>query len=244
MRQEPKAQSPDVLYVDLDALLDTRIATLALHDSTAAAEAVKSESYFNRDINDFSEWTDLTVEQFNELYAKRDVRTLKGSFRTHIPALLERILMDLTAQELTGPTVTSPKVFVNSYPYQLSEEEREMLGYAIAHFAGINVPVTVGSIPYENLTPTVIQKQFSGLIFYNFRDWLAFQHETLKKTKLQETLVIAPQLYHEKRVGVDEYRYDNMREDVDPWDLFKVGFLELFDIQTIPMSQYCIDLQL
>jgi hypothetical protein len=81
-------QEANAIYSELDALQDTRIATIAKIDQDLASRALQN-GYHTRQCDEFD---GVDSEHFKRLYQSRDVETLKLSAPTEIHNLILRLV--------------------------------------------------------------------------------------------------------------------------------------------------------
>lgn len=162
------------ILIELDALLDTRIATVSRLNPEAALELLSSE-YRERPCDDLGRLTKLiTTEQYEEAYRKRDRETLIHARPTLMPFVLNEIVSRLEQDMFTtGARAESTEIEVNIYPYELNEQEREAIATAVMARAGLVTPVRTVSYPPFHLSPrTINTDEYSALIIYNLQEWV------------------------------------------------------------------------
>lgn len=184
------------LLVELDCLLDTRIATVA-RLSQAAAKKLLTKEYRSREMDDFETLTGglVTNDAFREMYAKRDVETLKMSRCTGMPLLLNQFIKTLEQQRITSAEYDEVVVEVNVYPYQLKADEQEMLVNSVMAYAGVETQVKVVSLTPQEITPNRIRSDWDTLILYDFDGWFKYHHEEMNTIKNPTRTMFVPALY-------------------------------------------------
>ena len=128
------------IYMEFDALYDTRLGAVASIDDMAAEELIKSEDYKLRISDEFSyilkNWDD---KAFNEEYQKRDILTLILSPMTELLMQLREVLDELrkSVAVLTPDSEERPVIFLNHWPFHdLTEYEKEQFVNSIRTVAG------------------------------------------------------------------------------------------------------------
>jgi hypothetical protein len=179
------------IYVTLDALLDTRLGTIARISEDAALEVLKS-GYHEREIDDFPQ-VDMAV--YKDLYAKRDTLTLAHSRPTGMLASLSNLTSMLAEQAIVRPYHDGAKVVVNTYPYQLTDEETDNIGRAVAAWMQGWAPVELTHISPESLTPLHCKQHYAMMIVYDYEHWMNIHAEAFKTTILPQVLMLAPAIY-------------------------------------------------
>lgn len=232
----------DTVYLDLDALLDTRLAVVSSIDQQAAAKLVTSEEYFTRDTDDFSAITGIPHERYLEEWSKRNVSHLARSIKTHIPLLLNELIHKLEVQEEQTPFRQNTDIELNVWPYvDLLPVEREQLCLAIMVHAGIQTIPRVTCFNPKELTPRRIKQGYSGLIMYNLRDWLQHHLEAFEKIGAPDVAVLAPALYNGERPDLASLAHDpDLRTDVSPFSVTEVACAPWFQLNYLDVRHFSI----
>lgn len=227
-----------VVYVELDALLDTRLPTMGLISPSAAVEASRDDRYFDRVIDDFEEINGITKEAFRQLYAKRDAEVVKSAVITEIPFILDELVLKLERETIDTPFLDRVKVEVNIYPYEFDAEEKDLIALAVMARAGIETEVRCVRIPPQILTPKFCKERYSGLIIYNFRSWMEHHLEAFKETKMPTVSVLAPALYHDVVPQANAFQSDGISPHITAFQLAEVGCVELFTLSLLPAANF------
>ncbi len=187
------------IYVELDVLLDTRIGTVAKLCGNDVAAKVLSGNYHTRKDDKFP---DVNVNAYKAMYANRDSETLSLSTLTGALELLQTITSALMQQAIARPYHDGVRITVNTYPYQLDEDECKHVLAGLS--AKMNVFTKVG-IPFEletifksnaELTPDYCKEHFAALLMYEYDDWFFTQQHAFIKRPAPEVTVYAPAIYH------------------------------------------------
>ena len=192
--------SEQIILVDLDAIFDTRLGTIARINPLAAAELVNGEAFEKYQAREKDDWTTLTNgvvsnEVFTQAYAKRDVDTLKASAVSNYGTLLQGIINDLENKMIHTPLVSKVELHINTYPYALNEAELDMLKLCASEYTGMMTDIKTVSYPPEILTPQLLDKNYAVYITYNFNDWLGHHHVRLLNHRMPQFTFLAAALY-------------------------------------------------
>lgn len=124
------------LYVELDGLLDTRLATLILLDEAEAAKALDL-GYRTRLSDDWVK-LGLAVDQatYDERYRLRDRKTLQAARPTGIVPMVHQLVGALGKMADNTPFVEAVTLDINFWPYQVSEAERQEILTAVSFSVG------------------------------------------------------------------------------------------------------------
>lgn len=234
--EDHRAES--IVLVELDALLDTRLPTMGSISPEAAVEASKDERYFNRLIDDFTEINGIGKDAFREAYRRRNAEIVHASVITEIPFILHELVLNLEKEKRDTPFVSRVKVEVNIYPYEFDEEECDLIALAVMSRCGHETEVKCVRISPQELTPTICKSRYSGLILYNFRDWMEHHLEGFKQVKMPRVSVMAPALYYDEVPKDDAFVGDGIAEHINAFQLSEVGCIELFALSLLPACNF------
>ena len=180
------------VLVELDALLDTRLGTVADYGQKPY-DTVILNNYINRTHNNISAFDpSIDLEEFNQKFEQRDVDTLTKSNLTEMVFFIQKLLGQYLKEAATEPLKKSPKITVNTYPYVLSEAEEDELKNILPVFWGVGVAINLVHIPLANLTPRTIKEQWTQVIMTDFNRWMGLHHEALLKAPMPTVELIAP----------------------------------------------------
>ncbi|QVD49399.1 hypothetical protein LUCX_329 [Xanthomonas phage vB_XciM_LucasX] len=227
-----------VIYVELDALMDTRLPTLGLISSQAAVEASTDPRYFERVIDDFEPICGISKDTFRTLYAKRDTEILKASVITEMVFILDGIVRQLEEEARSTPFISRVRVEVNYYPYVLDEGEREMIATAIMARCGVETLVELIRLDPSVITPTRCRDRYSGMILYNFHDWMKHHLKAFESVKMPRVTVVAPALYYDVVPASDAFVEDGLSEHITAFELARVGMVEMFALDLLPAANF------
>jgi len=182
------------LLVELDCLLDTRLAVLYRHDIKAFEKAMKSQ-YPGRVIDAFS---GINATEFRKLYKKRDKSDLKNALGTGFVSVIKDFTISTLQNNLDTPFRMAPVITINTYPYDLTEKELELVIMSIARKTKELADVTVVNISPEDLTPLYIKSMYSMVAMYDYVEWLEIHsaNGNLKKTTCPDIGLLAPELFY------------------------------------------------
>jgi hypothetical protein len=184
-----------VVYAELDALLDTRVGTLARLSQDVAAAVLKMGNYHKRESDQFA---GVDMKAYRDLYARRDVETLKASRPTKALFLLSALVRYLKEQATVRPYHETTKVVINTFPYKLDRDEEAELGKVIATEISGLAPVELVHMRPQELTPLYIKQQsYSSMLMYEYDEWMSlhFAPETKGVVLLQDVSIFAPAIY-------------------------------------------------
>lgn len=230
------------LFIDLDSLLDTRLATLARLNPLAASELVKRDSdYRQRDMDDWDRLTDGAVsnEAFREAYAKRDKETLKLARPTNAVKLIHQISRALAEQAIFEPDVDRTKIAINTYPYDLSPQEEEMIVGAVMVYCSIAAEVVAVNYSLEELTPAKVKEEWDGVVLYDFDHWLSLHTNELNTVRMPTHTFVSPALFVKPVGDYSELIIPGL-ESHTPFEVMELAMVERMDLAMVCPSYFSI----
>jgi hypothetical protein len=237
------------ILIDLDALLDTRIATVSQINEQAAVKLLQCKEYYTRNLNDFSRMCGVNKTIFDRQFALRNIDTLKISLPTACVIALRMMVADLARQHDYSPFAQEVKLVVNCYPYVLESEEKLAIAEVVGAYTGVGAErVEMITMSYTDLIPSYIKSHFTGMFLYNYREWMEAQSEdAFQHCRMPEIVVLAPALYKDRIPdrseinipGAEQYSLFELTEGflVGAYDL---NFLDLTYFSVIPPEELSI----
>lgn len=222
------------IYVDLDCLFDTRLATLATFSIEAVENAV-ANGYYSRLYDDFD---GVDKAAFDEAYKKRSTQTLKNSLVTAVPEILKNFAKQTLVALVSTPFRRQPVAVVNTYPYRLSEEEVNLIIAGLSAATDKLLDIKVVHLAPEELTPSFIKANFVQVVMYSYWEWLDIHAENGNLTQVQcpNITLIGPAIVKDKDAA----------KALTGQDVFSAleSYVGLFIKLTLfPINVYCVDLQ-
>lgn len=221
------------IYVDLDALWDTRLGTVVrLHGEEKALELLNN-GYHQRKSDQFA---GVDMAAYVELYAKRDRETLEKSYVTGLIRAIREILLGLTKQAITRPYHDGTKLTVNVYPYEFSEEQRtvliEVISSWIFDFSPTGIPheTKIVRMSRAELTPAHCLDNYATMFMYDYDEWGHVQMEALRRTPIPGVTLHAPDTYGTKIPTDEEIKEIAGETGFHPLKVFEAsakGFIDL-----------------
>lgn len=228
------------ILVELDALLDTRIATIARKYPKVAADMMRTEAYWTRETDDFSEWGGPDAAEFAELYAARDIDTVSNSLRTTIPYIVKDLMMKLELEVEQTPRLSDTGMDVNIWPYEIDEENQKALVSAMMVYGGINTVPKIVSIAPKDLTYGLIHGSYSGVILYDFKGWFEQHVSELRSMYLHDVTIMTAEIRHGPMPTSEELAEAGLRADVDIFRLTEGLYREFFVLEFHPAALFSL----
>lgn len=220
------------VLIELDALFDTRISVLAKMGDDTLAAAIK-ENYHNRLIDFFK---DIDNDLFRQLYDHRDKAILKDTIVTPMIVMLKEYCEKTLEQLISSPFHYKPKIMLNIFPYELLDEEIEVLIIAIANMTNKLADIQVVNMSYEDMTPMFFKEHISLVIMYEYYKWLEIHSEkgNFSKRACPEVTMFAPAIYFKspdkKQIKPDTNPFKAMETLAAPFIGLKLLPIESFSM--------------
>lgn len=229
------------VLVELDALLDTRRGVM-FGLSIEAGKALLTPAYYDRPLDNFTEFQSIVShEQYREAYAKRSVADLKNSKVTYMHFFLGELIRRLEQNHrFNRDSAETIEVIVNTYPYQLSDDEKQVLAIAVGTRLGVITPVTTTYIPLDKLDIKFINNQeYTAVILYNFTEWAKHNLEDLENRpdNAPGVTLFAPALFDaDQPLPKPEDLVDEKGNEVDPFLMMASFLAEVIGLSFLPSN--------
>lgn len=213
------------IYVDIQSLLDLRQSVLIeLMGEESALEYVSNDEY------NFREHDKFPVDQklYLEKMSSKSPVIFKNATITYIEVLIKNKLTNLEKLNGFNGENSQPELVVNTYPYQLTQDQVRNIQNAI--FVKLNV-LCVVSIVYDQpsvWSPSYIRNNnVSSFFMYDFSGWMKHHSTKLINGDLKNCNVYAPS------IGSAELTPEELKE------LKKLGFNDIFSYTEYILASAC-----
>lgn len=217
------------VFIELDALLDTRISVLMSLGDSALSSAIDG-GYHTRPADIFPK---VDNEQFKLRYAERDKSVLASAVVTPMAIMLKEFCLETLRNIINTPFHRQPKVIVNVYPYKLEEDEINTIISAIKAITEDMADIEAVYMPYEEITPLYVKRDLSVMVMYDYAKWLEAHSVSgaFKRTTCPEVVLFAPAIYF-KPVA----RYPSA--DENPFEAVEQLAAPLISLKLIPIEKF------
>lgn len=217
------------LFVELDALLDTRASILGIMGEGVLEEVMK-DGYHNRLTDMFPK---VNNELFKELYTNRTKALLTNTLPTSIVSLLIEFCTATARNVINTPFHYKPKIIVNIHPYKLTNEEIAPLLASVVTLTKQLADVEIVDMEYSAITPKYIKDNISVIILYEYYKWLELHSESkaITKTTSPDVTMFGPRLYFDPK-----HRNNNL--SMDPFEAMESLAAPFIGLQLLPVSQF------
>lgn len=228
------ADRTEIVYVDLDCLLDTRLGTLALANEQWAVNALK-QGYHQRRMDEFP---DINWDDFKKLYETRTADVLPMSVYTNMFVVLANILKAEFDHTASGGQGAKIEIQVNYHPYDLEPEEIGALCQAISHRTMEMADVRMVSVSDGFLTPAYCRDTFAMMIRYTYEPWIETHVKAFEDCKMPGMALLAPALY--QKIPSDEETKEFSDLGLDPLRATEITLAPLFALRLLDANAFSI----
>lgn len=231
------------IYIDLDSILDTRLGTIAKHNKKDAVTLIEDVNYYTRIIDEFPQ-IGMTFKDFRRLYNKRDVEVLKESLMSNMGAILRDIVIDAMTKMDTQPFYKEIIIYLNIYPYQLSEKEQIEIGKALHVYVGDFPAIKmIYKKPYE-VSPKWIADNILLVFMYDGTIWLQLISAYFAKMRIPDVSIYMPAIFLTRTPTEKEYKelevdYDGKYDNY--FQMYSDVGKMIIDMEYLPIDHYCIE---
>ena len=156
------------ILIDLDTLLDTRIALLYLLDDKIATTVSKDGSYAKRLKDNFGL---LSNDIFKSFYNRRNKVLLSLALPTNIIKLVRQHYGDEVTTMTQVIESEKPILYVNTYPYNLTLDEQKIFELVILKLIPKSRIVFI-NLDNNSLTPDWVNDNVGVIFKYDILDWV------------------------------------------------------------------------
>ena len=234
------AEKPTHVYVSLDSLLDMRLGTLTLMDTTFAFEVSTDERYYTREEDLFAsaDMGTLTKKTFAHVHETLRDQVVRNSIRTRMFEFLEQLMQKLFFDALGTPFHSQVGIEVNTYPYVLDEEEAALTLESIAQLLDGRFTVRLIHLSPAELTVTMAAERYRAMVMYSYHEWLNLHDEEVrKKTLFDRTGLYVPRLY-QGHVPTQAELQEFARNNTEPFMLLEKVLAPFVTIQYLPAALF------
>lgn len=229
--------SEDRILIPLDTLLDVRLGAIAQKDQELAAR-VLSKGWRDRIKDEIPNL--ITATELAELYAKRDMETLKHSVLTNMNYFLKRIVKDNLIHTVHTRSNEQVVFEINVWPYKdIDDAFVEMLIECVRFHTFSTSSVVVVNIPPLEMTPEYLRERYKIVVFYtDWIDWISLHKKFFEKKGIPELVAVIPALL-DKDADLKEMKKMGLKPSM-LFTEFEKKLKPIFDARLHPISLYCV----
>jgi len=199
-----------ILLLDLDVILDTRLATILTINDNELENIIKS-GYHSRKYDIFE---NIDNKVFNDIYTNRDKTILHNAIVTPLITMMEEFSEKTLEYTKATPYEYDPVIYVNLYPYILLEEEKLNILQAINAYVKGKAEIELIDMSYEDITPSYLKDNISIYVTYRYDIWLETHsvNGNLKKCGCPEVTMLSPAIYFKKPDNLPDVKFTDIEK--------------------------------
>lgn len=227
----------EVIYVELDCLLDTRIGTLAvMKGDEYVAELLASGKYHSRDIDGFP---DVDREAYQAAYKKRGPEELMRSSLTGGVSLIKQLVGKLSEQAAVRPYHDGCKILINTHPFNLADNVRDELKEVVEHLTlGLALVEMVYMTP-EEVSPLWCKQELSAMMMYEYESWLNLHAQTWQQIRIPTITLFSPRIYHNKKPTEQELQ-ELLARSVHPFAAIEMMASPVVELRLMDVKHFSV----
>lgn len=229
------------VLIELDCLLDTRLACVAIISQQHAATLL-SKGYFERQSDEFSKVIPIDIEEYKTLYKNRgnNPRVLENAHLTMFTSVSLRTMVKGLMQELIEtPYSANFCIEINEYPHTLTSDEKEEFIKALFYTCGVEFPVQFVRLSPKELNPNFIKNRYAMLTMYDYESFIREHGETMCKLPIRDVKVYGPAIFNTKVPTMEELE-ELQRRQVDPFSEVRLIASPMVDLELIHISHFSV----
>jgi len=229
------------VLVNLDALMDLRLAAIMLLHPDIAFLAATDNAYYSRKVDEWQskDLGKVTKSMVDSICEKFKYEITQACEPTRLLEVLQDFCIAYFKKSITGPAPNKIEITVNLEGYPFTDEQVKSIGDSIyARIKGLNVEVSFMSLELKDLKLAQLETQYDAFYIYNWHVFHNANVDELKSRKYRQTAVYTPKLLFGRLPTKDEYEhFIKMRVDI-----FKAATLEIapyLRLEFLPVEYYC-----
>lgn len=228
------------LYLDLDSLYDTRLATLESIDPRLAKTAI-ANGYYKRDEDVFPH---VDKKTFRELYDQRGEDLLETAMVTNVLSILSTFIKDSIRRVCETPSKGEINVFLNVYPYQIDKTTAHAMLKPLSKLTAGSANVHILNLKPEHLTLRYCRDNFSLMVMYDFEQWLEIhtRNDAFRNTPIPDITLFVPELYLTPVKPTQEELREVVRQGSHPFRSVERMAKHMVGLSMIEIEHYCANI--
>lgn len=232
------------IYIDLDSILDFRLATVSRLDDDLAA-SLMTEAYLDRHRDaEFFAQHGLNAEQYIAEYRKRDASYLIGAKPTAIFWLLGKIISE---NMITTP---GPKGFrqvelvINTFPFVLSPDATAVLENAVSIYLDGKFHIRSINEDPAQLYPVEMKTRYTDIIMYDFNYWVMAHHGVITQSNMHPAVIYTPAImrgYEPDREKMADLESE-FKDNLNPFEWTSQWLMDVVSLRYVDARHFSVEL--
>lgn len=237
------------LLIDINAILDTRLGAVRLLNPEAAESLKQNQDYYTRDHDNLETLCDIDKNEFTSLMVSSPIEILDNSVVSHIYLYIKKMITVIRDTiGLSNPIIPYIDIELNTYPFQLSEEQSKYIAAGLSALLDVEEKVTPVYLPYSGLTLDYFDtNEYFMFIVYDFSTWAMSalpdkKGETLEEVGLKRCenfSIVAPNIILDKEKAKEvEFELNNLNLNYDIRDVVAMSWNLLFEFEVLDLVHF------
>lgn len=225
------------LYLTLDTLYDTRLATLEMIDPRLVKLALQG-NYMTRQEDSFPM---VDKETFAKVYEVRDTEVLDLALPTDAFRIIYEFLKQAVPMTVDNPWGDEAGVYLNVWPYKIDRVTAQNMLEPIMKMVENTAHVHILNMTNKELTPQFCGENFGVMAVYDYQEWLEEQSVVgnFPKVQIPNVTLVAPKLYGASIPTEDELREIKRKTGMDPFRTAEFEACGLIGLQYAEIQSFC-----
>lgn len=231
------APNPQVsnYLISLDAIWDTRLGVVAMLGGDAL-DKLEAMDYNKRSSDEGLH----SIEGYTEAWAKRTTEVLRYSTRNQFFDTMCKLINDDILDHTVGMPNRKFNLFLNTYPYRLTAEEKEEYCYVLHILLGGRVNVETRYLGPMAMSPSNLAGGcYIAVAMYDFTEWVKMHFEALYKTPIKEMVFVAPCL---KEIGAVEPEETadiaQLKSKITAAEAVEIALMDVLALKYYPIEEF------
>lgn len=229
------------MYLDIDSLYDTRLATLEILSVQLVKKALAKGEYFLRVKDEFPL---VDSRQFKRVYSRRNLNTLQRAKLTSIVGMISNFYTDAIRKKLNTPFTDKAILHLNVWPYELTAWHADELARMLFEMTEQAVDIKVIKKDYKELSPQWCKEHYSFMCMYEWGNWLEYhaQEQNFLSCPIRDITIVVPELYWEDNAPnrIEHEKY--IKSNPNPFRQLEKHSALLLDWHMLPIENWCAKL--
>lgn len=224
------------ILIELESLIDTRIGVMRTKFPNEVCN-LDTNAYINRELDCIPGLLGVSVADWSAAWNSRDNYTLANSIYTDMFKRFAFVIGGTIYSALSDPTTGKISLTINTYPYQLSDYEKECIKDSILDQLWCMIDIDVVYLePCLITTAYLRNNDYLVYVLYDYKAWGEATLTELDKCPYPELKIyypkIAQSLTHEELTNIQ-------RSNVDLFEQHRREFIAFYSAEAVEVSSMC-----
>lgn len=220
---------PQNVLIDIDCLLDTRLGLF--HQAFPSAfKKLDLTSYCDRNHNRLWELFGISKKRWDKRWRERTVAAMESCQPTTLLFNLKPIIVNKYIDGKTSPVHDPLHLYINIYPYRLSDEERVEVVNAVREWTMEDIDIETVYLAPRKMTPSIIKERYQSIFMLDFVSWMETHGPELADARMPCVMFNVPAFVHDDN---KELMSAADRESIDPFKLTQQSLAEYLSLELL-----------